>query len=426
MRHTNGVHPTDLGLHLDLSATDRLAEEVVYQRLQGWLKEHFQEADLLAPGPEVEHTVRGGIHQVVQGYCLEAAVAGTPGVDDTVALEARMANRVLGAGYLAPLVADPSNEEVQVIGGRVRVFRNGRWQRVDRLAPEDAETMRVIQRWIGPLGAHLDTASPSVECTLDNGLRLTAVIPPQTDHVTLVLRRHVVRHHRLAELGTLPPDAVQLVEQRVRAGASVIVAGPVASGKTTTLRCVMAVLDPEVTVCTIEDARELALPHPAVIPQYARRPNIEGTGGISYRELVRIALRLRPDVLAVGECRGAEGLDLLLAASTGHQCFTSIHARSPRGALRQLATFARLAPEGVSPAAISEMIAEHFSLVLLCQKERDGTRGISHVFEITGLADGGTTVAGSDLWALDRNTGELRRTGVQPRWLSGRAAGDPL
>ena len=423
MTVADGVRPTGVGP--GPSDADRLAEEVVSRRLQAWLTERFQEADLLEPGPEVERTVRAGIHQLVQAYRREAAIAGSPGVDDSAGLEARVADRVLGAGYLAPLVADPRTEEIMVIGGRVRVFRDGRWHRVDGLMPDDGETMRIIQRWIGPLGAHLDTASTAVECTLRNGLRLTAVIPPRTDYVTLVLRRHVVRHHRLPELGTLPPDAVELVERYVRAGASVIVAGPVASGKTTTLRCVMAVLDPDLTVCTIEDARELALPHPAVIPQYSRRPNIEGAGATSFRELVATALRLRPDVLAVGECRGAEALDVLLAASTGHQCFTSVHSRSPRGALRQLGTFARLAPEGVSAGAITEMLAEHFALVLVCHKARDGTRRISHVFEITGLADSGTAVAGSDLWVIDRHTGELVPTGVRPRWLDAHTDQEP-
>lgn len=419
MTQTNdGPRSVDVGP----SVSDRLAEEVMHQRLQAWLKEHFLEADLLTPGPEVEGLVRGAIRQIVNGYCREASMAGTPGVEDRAGLEARVAARVLGAGYLSPLVADPRNEEIVVIGGRVRAYRNGRWHWVRNLEPEDAETLRIIQRWIGPLGAHLDTASPEVECTLTDGLRLTALIPPRTDHVTLVLRRHVVRHHRLAELGTLPIQAVELVEDYVRAGASVIVAGPAASGKTTTLRCVMAVIDPEATVCTIEDARELALPHPAVIPQYARGSNIEGAGQTSYRELVSAALRLRPDVLAVGELRGSESLDLLLAASTGHQCFTSIHANSPRGALRQLSTFARLAPEGVNPGAIAEMIAENFALVLVCLKEADGTRRITHIFEVTGLAENGTTVAGSDLWVLDRHTRRLMRTGVPERWRAERAA----
>src|SRR6266700_5463992 len=285
-RTNDGVRSADVGP----TVGDRLAEEVIYQRLQAWLKEHFLEADLLTPGPEIERLVRDAIHQIVNGYCREASIAGTPGVEDRTGLEARVAARVLGAGYLAPLVANPRNEEIVVIGGRVRVYRDRRWHWVRDLEPEDAETQRIIQRWIGPLGAHLDTASPEVECTLTDGLRLTALIPPRTDHVTLVLRRHVVRHHRLVELDTLPRQAIELVEDYVRTGASVIVAGPAASGKTTTLRCVMAVIDPEATVCTIEDARELALPHPAVIPQYARGPNTEGAGQTSYRELVSDAL----------------------------------------------------------------------------------------------------------------------------------------
>ena len=288
---------------------------------------------------------------------------------------------------------------------------------MEHLAPDDAEILRLVRRLLAP-GDRIDESSAEVKSTLPDGSRLTAVIPPETEQVTLTIRRYVVRHHRLADLGTLPSEAVALVEAYARGGASIITAGPGGAGKTTLLRCIVAAGDSSRTICSIEDVRELALHqyHPAAIPLYAHRANIEGAGARTYRELMRTALRLRPDVLVVGECRGAEALDWLLAAATGHQCLGTLHSDSPRGALRQLGTFAQLATEGINAHAIGEMIAEHFDLVIVCGFGPDGARRVTHLFEVTGLGKDGV-IDGSDLWVLDPETGCLVPTGVRPRRL---------
>ena len=148
----------------------------------------------------------------------------------------------------------------------------------------------MVRRLLAP-GDRIDESSPEVESTLPDGSRLTAVIPPETEQVTLTIRRYVVRHHRLADLGTLPSEAVALVEAYARGGASIVTAGPGGAGKTTLLRCIVAAGDPSRTICSIEDVRELALHqyHPAAIPLYAHRANIEGAGARTYRELMRTA-----------------------------------------------------------------------------------------------------------------------------------------
>ena len=399
------------------SPADRLAEEILYQRVQAWLKDRFRDAELLEPGAHVDSAVREAIGKVMQAYRREAAIAGTPGLDDPAGVEQRLADRVLGFGYLAPLLADPDNEEIQAIGGRVRIYRHGRWELVEHLAPDDAETLRLLRR-LSPLATGSMRSSPEVESTLPDGSRLTAVIPPETEQVTLTIRRYVVRHHRLADLGTLPSEAVALVESYARGGASIVTAGPGGAGKTTLLRCIVAAGDPSRTICSIEDVRELsATPisprgDPAVRPsrEYRRcgRAHVSGA--------MRTALRLRPDVLVVGECRGAEALDWLLAAATGHQCLGTLHSDSPRGALRQLGTFAQLATEGINAHAIGEMIAEHFDLVIVCGFGPDGARRVTHIFEVTGLGKDGV-IDGSDLWVLDPETGRLVPTGVRPRRL---------
>jgi pilus assembly protein CpaF len=400
------------------SLTDRLAESVLQERVLEQIKERFRETELLEPGPQVEAEVLATIQRVVQAYRHEAAIAGTPGLDDPTGMERRLGERALRLGYLEPLLASAETEEIQVLGPRVRVFAHGRWHWVEHLVPEDAETLRLIRRIIAPLGHHIDEHSPEVESSLPDGSRLTAVIPPQTEQVTLVIRRYVVRHHRLADLGTLPPAAVELVRAYARSRASMLIAGPVASGKTTLLRCIIGAGDPERTICSIEDVRELALHKymPAAIPEYARRDNVEGEGAITHRQLLRSALRLRPDALVVGEVRGPEALDFLLAASTGHECLGSIHADSPRGALRQLATFARLAPEGVKSEALLDMIADHFDLVIVCGRGPDGTRRVSHIFEVTGRGPD-DVIEGTDLWALNERD-ELVSTGISPRRLA--------
>jgi pilus assembly protein CpaF len=210
-------------------------------------------------------------------------------------VELRLGDRVLGFGYLAPLLADPDIEEIQVIGGRVRIYRHGRWELVEHLAPDDAETLRLVRRLLAP-GDRIDESSPEVESTLPDGSRLTAVIPPETEQVTLTIRRYVVRHHRLADLGTLPSEAVALVESYARGGASIVTAGPGGAGKTTLLRCIVAAGDPSRTICSIEDVRELALHqyHPAAIPLYAHRANIEGAEVLARIGADANPLRLRP------------------------------------------------------------------------------------------------------------------------------------
>jgi Type II/IV secretion system protein len=252
------------------SPIDRMAEEVLYQRVQGWLKDRFREAELLESGPQVEAAVSDGIQHVMQAYRREAAISGTPGIEDPAGMARRLADRVLGPGYLAPLLANPDNEEIQVMGGRVRTYCRGRWHLVEHLVPEDTETLRLIRRLLAP-GDSIDESSPEVESTLPDGSRLTAVIPPETEQVTLAIRRYVVRHHRLSDLGTLPADAVSLVEAYARAGASIVIAGPGGAGKTTLLRCIVAADDPNRTICSIEDVRELAYPgQPRAIGQRGR------------------------------------------------------------------------------------------------------------------------------------------------------------
>jgi pilus assembly protein CpaF len=420
----NGVTANQSALPGSPSLVDRLAESVLQEQVLEQIKERFRETELLEPGPQVEAEVLATIQRVVTAYRHEAAIAGTPGLDDPAGMERRLAERALRLGYLEPLLASAETEEIQVLGPRVRVFSGGRWHWVEHLVPDDAETLRLVRRIIAPLGHHIDEHSPHVESSLPDGSRLTATIPPQTEQMTLVIRRYVVRHHRLADLGSLSPEAVELVRAYARSRASVLIAGPGGSGKTTLLRCIVGAGDPERTICSIEDVRELALHRymPAAIPLYARADNVEGEGAITHRQLLRAALRLRPDTLVVGEVRGPEALDFLLAASTGHESLGSIHSDSPRGALRQLATFARLAPEGVESSALLDMIAEHFDLVIVCGFGPGGARRVSHIFEVTGRG-AGEVIEGADLWALDEH-GVLAPTGISPRRL-GRARRRP-
>jgi pilus assembly protein CpaF len=303
------------------------------------------------------------------------------------------------------------------------VTRTGTNQLVEHLAPEETETLHLIKRAIGPLGGRLDESQPVVEEILPDGSRLTAVIPPMSNTVQLSIRRFVLDSltlENLVSLGALPRDAAQFLEAAVRAGVNMLIAGPTAAGKTTFINALGAAIPSGRRVVSIEDAAELRLGLPDHVPLYARSENVEGIGAITYRKLMRTALRLRPDYLIVGEVRGPEAIDMLAMMATGHASFCTIHGRSPRGALKQLATFAAMAEEHPSREAVADLIVDTVELVVYLQPDpRTQRRRVTHIFEVTGRGEG-ANVEGQDLWMLvsgaDSNQ-RLEWTGIRPRCL---------
>jgi pilus assembly protein CpaF len=290
-----------------------------------------------------------------------------------------------GGDPLAALVADATIDEILVNGpDEVWIERHGRLQRAaarfaDREALRDA-CVRLVAR----AGRRLDDAEPMVDARLADGSRLNAVLPPLApDGPLLTMRRFSPRPFSLAglvERGTLDPSCASLLAACVAARLNVVIAGGTSSGKTATLGALAALVDAGERIVTVEDAAELRIDRPHVVRLEARPANLEGRGAVTIRELVRNALRMRPDRLVVGEVRGGEALDMLQAMNTGHDgSLTTVHANGPGDALRRIETMALMSGLDLPHAAIREQVATAVDVVVQQQRAADGLRTISAV-----------------------------------------------
>jgi pilus assembly protein CpaF len=296
-----------------------------------------------------------------------------------------LVDHVGGLGALEPLLADPAVTEIMVNGpGRVYVERNGQLLRVARAL--DAPTiLRLVERIIGPLGLRLDRASPMVDARLPDGSRLHAVLPPLApDGPCVTIRRFATRTVTLAEFG-LDADAARLLSGYVRGGANILVSGATSAGKTTLCNALAREIDERERIVTVEETAELRLAQPHVVRLEARPANAEGAGAVSVRELVRAALRMRPDRLIVGEVRGGEALDMLQACNTGHDgSLSTLHANSARDALSRLETLVLYAGVALPVAAVRAQIASAIDILVQVARERHGRRVVTEVAEVDG------------------------------------------
>ncbi|MET0275296.1 MAG: CpaF family protein [Acidimicrobiia bacterium] len=294
-----------------------------------------------------------------------------------------LVDEVAGLGPLEPLLADPDVTEVMLNGpGRAYVERAGRLEPV-ALALDAATIVRLVERIVGPLGLRLDRASPMVDARLPDGSRLHAVIPPlAVDGPCVTIRRFAARHLPPAAFGT-GASADSFLRWSVQAGWNVLVAGGTSAGKTTLLNALAGAVPADDRVVTIEETAELRLPQPHVVRLEARPANAEGTGGVAVRDLVRAALRMRPDRLVVGEVRGGEALDMLQALNTGHEgSLSTIHANSAADALTRLETLVLLADAGLPLDAIRAQIAASVDVVVFVARRAGGDRRIETIAEV--------------------------------------------
>jgi pilus assembly protein CpaF len=358
---------------VDPAALDRLAETLRARLLEE---------------PHADGAADGRIRTLVDRE------AGILDAETRAALAARIAERSFGLGPLEPLLADPAVDEIMVCGTRpVHVEREGRLAATTvRFATED-DLRHAIERILAPLGRRVDDAQPLVDARLPDGSRVNVVIPPLAlDGPVLTIRRFRARGFApedLAENGTLPRPLLELLAKAVRARANVLVCGGTGSGKTTTLNALSAYIGADERIVTIEDAAELALRQEHVVRLEARPPGLDGRGEVTIRRLVRNALRMRPDRIVVGEVRGAEALDMLVALSSGHDgSLTTVHAGSAAEALRRVETLALMADVGLPHAAIREQVADAFDLVVCQARRPDGTRRVVEVVEVVRVAGG--------------------------------------
>ena len=307
----------------------------------------------------------------------------------------------VGLGPLEELLADPEVEEVMVNGHEaVYVERHGRIERsVVRFESEQA-LRDAIERILAPVGRRVDELSPMADARLADGSRVNVVIPPlAVDGPALSVRRFTAVRpdpDELVELRTLTPDLRDLLADAVVARRSLVISGGTGSGKTTLLNALSAWIDPAERVVTIEDAAELRLRQPHVVRLESRPASVEGRGGVSIRDLLRNALRMRPDRIVIGEVRGPEALDLLTALNTGHDgALSTVHANSPEDALRRIETLALMAGVGLPHDAIREQLARGLDLVVHMARSPGGGRHVTEVGEVLRAAAG---VGVRELW----------------------------
>jgi pilus assembly protein CpaF len=309
----------------------------------------------------------------------------------------RVESRVAGLGPLEPLLADPDVDEVMVVGaGRVWVERAGRVEPTGASFADEAALRHAIERILAPLGRRVDEASPLADARLADGSRVNVVIPPLSlEGPVLTIRRFRRRGFSLADLveaGTLPGDLARWLAAVVRGRLNVLVSGGTGSGKTTTLNALSEAIGAHERVVTVEDAAELRLRQPHVVRLEARPPNLEGRGAVPIRALVRNALRMRPDRIVVGEVRGAEALDMLMAMSSGHDgSLSTVHAGAPAEAIRRVETLALMADVALPHAAVRELASGAIDLVVHQARTGDGRRRVAAVSEVVRVAGGPAT-----------------------------------
>src|SRR2546425_3400570 len=298
---------------------------------------------------------------------------------------------ILGYGPLEPFLRDDTVTEVMVNAyDRIYIERLGKIERTQAAFVDNSHLLRIIDKIVSQVGRRVDEASPMVDARLPDGSRVNAIIPPLALRgPTLTIRkfsRDPYTMNDLISFGSISPKAAQFLAACVKGKLNILISGGTGTGKTTTLNAMSAFIPGDERIVTIEDAAELQLQQEHVITLESRPPNIEGQGEVRIRELVRNALRMRPDRIIVGEVRGPETLDMLQAMNTGHEgSLTTIHANSPRDALSRLETLVLTAGVELPHRAIREQIASAFDLLVQITRLVDGSRRITHVSEVLGM-----------------------------------------
>jgi len=316
----------------------------------------------------------------------------------------------------------------------IYIERGGKLERVATVFESDEHLMRIIEKIVAPLGRRIDESSPYVDARLPDGSRVNAVIPPiSLIGPVLTIRKFFkipLTIERLIELGSVTAEAVELLKACVVAKLNVLISGGTGTGKTTLLNVLSGFIPNDERILTVENAAELQLRQEHVVTLESRPPNIEGRGEITIRDLVINSLRMRPDRIVVGECRGAEAFDMLQAMNTGHEgSMTTVHANTSRDALARLENMVLMAGMELPHRAIREQIASALNVIVQLQRMRDGSRKIVAIVEVQGME--GDIVTMSDIFKFEtagyedgRVIGALRPTGLRPKFMERIEAAD--
>jgi pilus assembly protein CpaF len=337
-------------------------------------------------------------------------------------------HELFGLGPLEPLLADNTVSDILVnCHSTIYVERRGKLETTTVAFKDDEHLMRVIERIVSSVGRRIDESSPMVDARLRDGSRVNAIIPPLAiDGPVLSIRRfgtEPLRMHALIDNKALTKDIADMLEMCVAARLNVLISGGTGAGKTTLLNALSAYIPADERIVTIEDSAELQLQQPHVVRLETRPPNIEGKGEVTQRDLVRNALRMRPDRIVIGEVRGGEAIDMLQAMNTGHDgSLTTIHANTTRDALARLETMIQMTGMRLSDRAMRQQVAAAINLVVQIARLSDGTRRLTSISEITGME--GETITMQEIFQYERTgvdaqgqvIGRFRPTGIRPRF----------
>ena len=368
--------------------------------------------------------VRHEIGSVVERLIVEEQIPMTVAERERITEE--VLDEVFGLGPLEPLLKDPSVSDILVNGfDNVYVERGGVLVETNVRFKDQAHVRMIIDRIVSAVGRRIDDSSPIVDARLADGSRICAVIPPLSlVGPVLAIRRFGKKLMSTADLlknETLTAGMLDFLSACVVARLNIVIAGGSGSGKTTLLNTLSRSIPDDERVVTIEDAAELQMQQPHVVRLETRPMNIEGAGAVSQRDLVINALRMRPDRIIIGECRGPEAFDMMQAMNTGHDgSMTTTHASSPRDAFSRLETMVMMASQSVPDHVIRQMLASAIQIVIHCARLGDGTRKLTGISEVTGVEDG--VVEMQDLFVLERTglsengqvLGKFKATGVRP------------
>jgi pilus assembly protein CpaF len=350
---------------------------------------------------------------------------------DRAQLERQIADDILGYGPLEPFLHDESVTEVMVNAyDQVYVERRGKLEETDASFLDDSHLLRIIDRIVSQVGRRIDESSPMVDARLPDGSRVNAIIPPLALRgPTLTVRkfaRDALSLEHLIGLGSLTAETAEFLAHCVRGKLNILISGGTGTGKTTLLNAVSAYVPGDERIVTVEDAAELRLQQRHVVRLESRPPNVEGEGEVRIRDLVRNALRMRPDRIIVGEVRGAEALDMLQAMNTGHDgSLTTVHANSARDALHRLEMLVLMAGIELPVKVVREQIAGGFDLLVHIARLVDGSRKVTQITEIAGMEGDVLTLQDLFVARLPEWSGDgaplvepLRSTGLRPGFLS--------
>jgi pilus assembly protein CpaF len=338
-------------------------------------------------------------------------------------------DEVLGLGPLETLLKEPSISDILVNRyNKVYIERNGKLSETTVRFKDDAHLLHIIEKIVSQVGRRIDKAQPIVDARLQDGSRVNAIIPPLAlDGPCLSIRRfgrHVITQEEMLEFKTLTPGMLRFLAACVQSKATILISGGTGSGKTTMLNALSRFIPEEERIITIEDTAELQLQQRHVVKFETRPPNLNKEGGINQRQLLRTALRMRPDRIIVGECRGAEALDMLQAMNTGVEgSMSTVHANSPRDAFSRLETMVMMADLEIPTRVILQQLASAIKMVVQLSRLQDGTRKMISISEVLGVRDDRLQM--QEIFTFERVgvtdagkvQGRFRATGISPRIL---------